>query len=60
MDARDEEIKKKLLDYDIAAVPSIVIDGRIKVVGLPKFPWFYGEEFYKFLEERYPLSTAQE
>jgi hypothetical protein len=41
--------------YNINAVPSIVIDGKIKVVGMPIFPWFCGDEFYKMLEAKYPL-----
>ena len=44
-----------LKQYDIGAVPSIVIDGRIKVVGKPVFPWFCGDDFYKMLETRFPL-----
>lgn len=42
--------------YNITCVPSIVIDGRIKVVGVPQFPWFCGDEFYKMLETKYPLT----
>jgi len=42
-------------DSGITAVSTIVIDGRIKVVGKPRFPWFCGDEFYKFLQENYPL-----
>jgi hypothetical protein len=41
--------------YGIIAVPSIVIDGKIKVVGKPTFPWFCGDRFYKVLEKKYPL-----
>jgi Thioredoxin domain len=43
--------------YDISAVPSIVIDGKIKVVGKPDFPWFCGDRFYKMLEKRFPLKA---
>ena len=52
---QDKSINPKLKDYNITSVPSIVIDGRIKVAGVPTFPWFCGEEFYKFLEEKYSL-----
>lgn len=41
--------------YSIDAVPSIVIDGKIKVVGVPTFPWFCGDEFYGMLQRKYPL-----
>lgn len=44
-DAKNPKITNKLKDYNIIAVPSIVIDGKIKVVGIPDFPWFCGEEF---------------
>jgi len=44
--------------YNITAVPSIVIDGKIKVVGVPTFPWFCGDEFYGMLERKYPLSAS--
>jgi len=46
---------RRLAEYGITSVPSIVIDGRIKVVGIPNFPWFCGDEFYKTLEEKYSL-----
>ncbi|MEO0254925.1 MAG: thioredoxin family protein [candidate division WOR-3 bacterium] len=51
----DKEIKEKILKYRIKAVPTIVIDGEIKVEGAPDFPWFCGEEFYKMLKEKFPL-----
>lgn len=41
--------------YGIRSVPTIVIDGRIKVEGKPDFPWMCGDEFYEFLRRRYPL-----
>ena len=43
--------------YGVTAVPSIVIDGKIKVVGKPTFPWFCGDKFYAMLEKRYPLKA---
>ena len=60
VDATSLETNRKLERYDITAVPTIVIDGRIKVVGVPDFPWFCGEEFYKILEEKYPLLQTVE
>jgi hypothetical protein len=32
-----------------------VIDGRIKIVGIPDFPWICGEDLYKKLKKDYPL-----
>lgn len=52
---RSNEVEKKLKGYDIDAVPSVVVDGKIKVVGIRMFPWFCGDEFYRFLETEYPL-----
>jgi hypothetical protein len=50
-----EEIKVKMRDYGIKAVPTTVIDGNIKVVGIPDFPWISGEDLYKKLKSDYPL-----
>ena len=41
--------------YGVHAVPTIVVDGRIKVEGYPDFPWICGDEFYRLLEQRYSL-----
>jgi len=41
--------------YGVRAVPTIVVDGRIKVEGTPDFPWMCGDEFYAWLEKRFPL-----
>jgi predicted DsbA family dithiol-disulfide isomerase len=29
-------------DYGVKAVPTTIIDGKIKVVGIPDFPWICG------------------
>ncbi|MBI2184904.1 MAG: thioredoxin family protein [Thaumarchaeota archaeon] len=55
VDSGREEIREKIKSYNVTSVPTIIIDGKIKIVGRPSFPWFCGEEFYKFLEERYSL-----
>jgi glutaredoxin len=55
IDVGDRKNRKLLERYDVRAVPSIVIDGRIKVVGVPDFPWFCGDEFYRTLERKYPM-----
>jgi hypothetical protein len=56
LDVKDPKNRKLLRQYAINAVPSIVIDARIKVVGVPNFPWFCGDEFYRMLERKYPLN----
>ena len=50
-----EEIHKKINDYDVTAVPTIVVDGNIKVVGVPNFPWICGQDLYEKLKADYPL-----
>ncbi len=54
--ARDPEAHRQRAErYGIRVVPTVVIDGRIKVEGLPDFPWVCGDDFYAMLERRYPL-----
>ena len=50
--AEHEEAARR---YGIRAVPTIVIDGKIKMEGKPDFPWICSDEFYRLLEARYPL-----
>ena len=50
-----EEIKVKMRDYGIKAVPTIVIDGNIEVVGISNFPWICDDDLYKKLKNDYPL-----
>ncbi len=50
-----EEIKVKMRDYGVKAVPTTVIDGNIKVVGVPDFPWICGNYLYKKLKSEYLL-----
>lgn len=50
-----EEIKVKMKDYGVKSVPTTIIDGKIKVVGIPDFPWICGEDLYKKLRKDYPL-----
>lgn len=49
---------EKLRRYGVQAVPTIVIDDVIKIVGKPAFPFFCSEAFYAFLHERYPLQQS--
>lgn len=51
----DEKIKSKMKNYGVTSVPTIVIDGEIKVVGIPNFPWLCGDELYEMLKKKYPL-----
>ena len=55
----DKDLRKKIVKYRIKAVPTIVIDGEIKVEGVPDFPWFCGDEFYRMLKEKFPLNKTR-
>jgi hypothetical protein len=50
-----EEIKIKMKNYEIKAVPTTIIDGKIKVVGIPDFPWICGDDLFKKLKNGYPI-----
>ena len=50
-----DEIKVKIKEYGVKAVPTTIIDGKIKVVGIPDFPWICGDDLYKKLKREYPL-----
>ncbi len=45
-----EDIKNKMRKYSITSVPTTIIDGNIKVVGIPDFPRIWGENLYKNLK----------
>ncbi|MGI0088599.1 MAG: thioredoxin family protein [Nitrosotalea sp.] len=49
------EIKEKMEKYGITAVPTTVIDGKYKIVGMPDFPLVCGEDLFKKLQKEYPL-----
>jgi predicted DsbA family dithiol-disulfide isomerase len=51
-----EEIKQKMKNYGIKLVPTTVIDGEVKVVGIPDFPWICSEVMYTKLKKDYPLN----
>ncbi|HEY9406148.1 MAG TPA: thioredoxin family protein [Nitrososphaera sp.] len=50
-----EQIKVKMKEYGVTSVPTTIIDGKIKVVGMPDFPWICGEDLYLKLKREYPL-----
>jgi hypothetical protein len=51
----EEEVKIKMKKYGIKAVPTTIIDGKIKVVGISDFPWICGDDLYMKLKRDYPL-----
>ena len=48
-----EELKIKMRDCRVKAVPTTIIDGSIRVVGIPDFPWICGDDLYSKLKEQY-------
>jgi hypothetical protein len=50
-----DDVKRKIKDYDVTSVPTIIIDGSVKVVGISDFPWICGDELYWRLKRNYPL-----
>ena len=54
-----EEIKLKMKEYGVASVPTTIIDGNIRVVGIPDFPWICGDDLYLKLKKEYPLKRKQ-
>lgn len=55
MTRSDPVTRSRIRAYDVRVVPTIVIDGRVKVEGRPDFPWMCGDEFYARLEKDFPL-----
>jgi protein-disulfide isomerase len=55
IDNMTEEIRRKMRDYGVTSVPTTIIDGNIKVVGIPDFPWICDDELYQKLNREYPL-----
>lgn len=41
--------------YKIKVVPTVVIDGIIKIEGKPDFPFVCSDEFYGFLKKNYSM-----
>jgi hypothetical protein len=50
-----DKIKVKMKEYSVKAVPTTIIDGKIKVVGIPDFPWICSDDLYKKLKWEYRL-----
>ena len=50
------EIRQKMKNYGVRVVPTTIIDGEIKVVGIPNFPWICGDDLYKMLRTKYSIS----
>lgn len=49
------EVKEKMKKYGIKAVPTTVIDGKYKVVGIPDFTLVCGEALFEKLQKEYSM-----
>lgn len=45
-----EDIKTKMKNYRVKAVRTTIIDGNIKIEGIPDFPWIHGEDLFERLK----------
>jgi thioredoxin family protein len=43
-------------NYGVRVVPTVFIDGEVKIEGRPDIPFVCSEETYAHFKERYPLS----
>jgi glutaredoxin len=55
-----DDIKRKMKEYSVTSVPTTIIDGSIKVVGIPDFPWICGDDLYLELKRKYPLDKKDQ
>ncbi len=46
-------------EYEIRVVPTLVVDGRIKVEGSLDIPWVCDDDFYARLEARFGMPNAR-
>ena len=52
----DEDVKTKMKKYGVKAVPITIIDGNIRIIGIPDFPWICGEDLFQKLKRDYSFS----
>jgi hypothetical protein len=51
-----EDIKTKMKNYGVKAVPTTIIDGSIKIEGIPDFHWIWGEDLFQKLKRDYTFN----
>jgi len=54
MNNMTDDVKRKIKDYGVTSIPTVIIDGSIKIVGIPDFPWICGDDLK--LKRKYPLN----
>jgi hypothetical protein len=42
--------------YGVRVVPTVIIDGEVKIEGRPDIPFVCSDEMYAHFKERYPLT----
>lgn len=55
LDIRDPKSQPGIRKYNVRVVPTLIIDGKIKVEGRLDEPWMCGDDFYARLEKKYSL-----
>lgn len=58
-DVRKPAARAAMRRYGIRVVPTLVVDGKIRVEGPLNEPWVCGDAFYHMLEKRFPLANAR-
>ncbi len=43
-------------NYGVRVVPTVIIDGEVKIEGRPDIPFVCSDETYAHFKERYPLT----
>jgi len=43
--------------YGVRVVPTVIIDGEVKIEGRPDIPFVCSDETYAHFKERYPLTV---
>jgi len=51
--SRDWTVAK---EYGVRAVPTVIIDGEVKIEGKPDTPFVCSDETYAHFKSRYPLT----
>ena len=44
-------------NYGVRVVPTVIIDGEVKIEGRPDIPFVCSDETYAHFKERYPLTV---
>ena len=59
VDVRAPASRELMQKYGVRVVPTLVIDGEVKVEGRLNEPWMSGDEFYAKLKAKYPVFNTK-